>query len=55
MNLIACQLAKKEFNVKETICQFTEKTYTDNLNVFGENAIDVAINPENECKNILRN
>ena len=54
VNLIACQLAKKEFNVKKTICRLTEKSYTDNLNVFGEDAIDVAINPENEVKEHLK-
>ena len=54
VNLIACQIAKKQFGVKKTICRLSEKSYTKNLNVFGENIIDIVINPEKEVMNHLK-
>ena len=54
VNLIACQIAKKQFDVKKTICRLSEKSYTKNLNVFGENIIDIVINPEKEVMNHLK-
>ena len=54
VNLIACQIAKKKFNVKKTICRLSEKSYSDNLDVFGENIVDIVISPENEVMNHLK-
>ena len=54
VNLIACQIAKKSFNVKKTICRLSEKTYTENLNIFGENIVDIVISPEEEVMNHLK-
>ena len=49
VNLIACQIAKRQFNVNKTICRLSEKSYTKDLGVFGENVIDIVINPEKEA------
>ena len=46
VNIIACQIAKKQFNVKKTICRLSEDSYTDDLSVFGEGIIDIVISPE---------
>ena len=54
VNIVACQIAKKIFNVKKTICRFSDSSYLDNLSTFGENTLDVAINPENEVTNHLK-
>jgi len=54
VNIIACQVAKREFNVKKTICRLSEGSYTDNLDIFGENVIDMVISPENEVMNHLK-
>ena len=54
VNIIACQIAKKEFKVKKTICRLSEGAYTDNLEIFGENVIDMVISPENEVMNHLK-
>lgn len=54
VNIVACQIAKKIFNVKKTICRFSDSSYLDDLSTFGENTLDVAINPENEVTNHLK-
>ena len=54
VNIIACQIAKKSFNVKKTICRITDSAYGNDLSVFGDNAIDILISPENEVKNHLK-
>ncbi len=54
VNIIACQIAKKSFNVKKTICRITDSAYGNDLTVFGDNAIDILISPENEVKNHLK-
>jgi trk system potassium uptake protein TrkA len=46
VNIIACQVAKKQFNVKKTICRLSEGSYANNLDIFGENVIDMIISPE---------
>ena len=40
-NIASCQIAKSKFNVKKTICRLSEKSYTKNLDIFGENIIDI--------------
>jgi len=54
VNLIACQIAKKYFNVKKTICRLSEKSYAKNLDAFGEKVIDIVISPEYEVMNHLK-
>ena len=54
VNIIACQIAKKLFNVKKTICRITDSSYGDDVDIFSENAIDIVISPENEVKNHLK-
>ena len=54
VNIIACQVAKKLFNVKKTICRITDSSYGDDIDVFTENTIDIIISPENEVKNHLK-
>ena len=54
VNIIACQIAKKQFNVKKTICRLAENSYTEDLNVFGEGIIDIVISPEKEVMNHLK-
>ena len=54
VNIIACQIAKKQFNVKKTICRLAESSYTEDLSVFGEGIIDIVISPEKEVMNHLK-
>ena len=54
VNIIACQIAKKQFNVKKTICRLAESSYTEDLSVFGEAIIDIVISPEKEVMNHLK-
>ncbi len=54
VNIIACQIAKKLFNVKKTICRITDSSYGDEVDIFSENTIDIVISPENEVKNHLK-
>jgi len=54
VNIIACQIAKKQFNVKKTICRLAENSYTEDLGVFGEGVIDIVISPEKEVMNHLK-
>ena len=54
VNIIACQIAKKQFNVKKTICRLAESSYTEDLGVFGEAVIDIVISPEKEVMNHLK-
>ena len=46
VNIIACQIAKKVFNVKKTICRFKEDEYINQLDIFGDGIIDIPICPE---------
>ena len=48
VNIVACQLAKKLFNVSKTICRLSDYTYIENLDALGKDNIDVAISPELE-------
>ena len=54
VNIIACQLAKKVFKVKKTICRFRDDVYFDQLSVFGEGVIDIPISPEDEITSHLK-
>ena len=54
VNIIACQIAKKLFKVKKTICRITDSSYGNDIDVFSENTIDIIISPENEVKNHLK-
>ena len=54
VNLIACQIAKNSFNVKKTICRLSEETYSENLDIFGTNIVDIVISPEKEVMNHLK-
>ena len=54
VNIIACQIAKKQFNVKKTICRLAESSYTEDLSIFGEAVIDIVISPEKEVMNHLK-
>ena len=54
VNIIACQVAKKLFNVKKTICRITDESYGKDLDMFGEKIIDILISPEDEVKNHLK-
>ena len=40
VNLVACQVAKKQFGVNKTICRLTESSYSENLDMFGEKIIE---------------
>ena len=50
----SCQLAKKVFKVKKTICRFRDDVYFDQLSVFGEGVIDIPISPEDEITSHLK-
>ena len=54
VNIIACQVAKKQFNVKKTICRLSENSYTEDLDIFGEKVIDMVISPEKEVMGHLK-
>ena len=54
VNIVACQLAKKVFKVKKTICRFRDDVYFDQLSVFGEGVIDIQISPEDEITSHLK-
>ncbi len=54
VNLIACQIAKNNFNVKKTICRLSEETYSEYLSLFGNEIIDIVISPEKEVMNHLK-
>ena len=54
VNLIACQIAKNNFNVKKTICRLSEETYSQDLSLFGSEIIDIVISPEKEVMNHLK-
>ena len=54
VNIIACQIAKKQFNAKKTICRFRDTAYIDDLNIFGDGVIDMPISPEYEVTSHLR-
>ncbi len=54
VNLIACQVAKKQFGVKQTICRLGEESYSENLDIFGEKIIDIVISPEKEVMRHLK-
>ena len=54
VNIIGCQIAKNKYNVKKTICRLSEKSYSSDLEIFGENVIDMVISPENEVMNHLK-
>ena len=54
VNIIACQIAKRQFKAKKTICRFKDAEYINNLDIFGENIIDVPISPEYEVTSHLR-
>ena len=54
VNIVACQLAKKVFKVKKTICRFRDDVYFDQLSVFGEAVIDIPISPEDEITSHLK-
>jgi trk system potassium uptake protein TrkA len=54
VNIVACQLAKKVFKVKKTICRFKDDVYFDQLSIFGEGVIDIPISPENEITSHLK-
>ena len=54
VNIIACQIAKKQFNATKTICRFKDSEYINNLSIFGDNIIDIPISPEYEVTSHLR-
>ena len=54
VNIIACQIAKKQFNVKKTICRLAEGSYEESLDIFGDKIIDMVISPEKEVMNHLK-
>lgn len=54
VNIVACQLAKKVFKVKKTICRFRDDVYFEQLSVFGEGVIDIPISPEDEITSHLK-
>ena len=54
VNLIACLIAKNNFNVKKTICRLSEETYSEDLSLFGNEIIDIVISPEKEVMNHLK-
>ncbi|MDA9611216.1 Trk system potassium transporter TrkA [Gammaproteobacteria bacterium] len=54
VNIVACQIAKKVFNVKKTICRFKDNSYFEQLDIFGESVIDIPISPEDEITSHLK-
>ncbi len=54
VNILACQIAKKLYKVKKTICRFNYSSLSKNLDFF-ESYIDVAISPEDEVVLYLYN
>ena len=54
VNIVACQIAKKFFSVKKTICRFKDNSYFENLDIFGEGVIDIPISPEDEITTNLK-
>ena len=54
VNIIACQIAKKVFNVKKTICRFKDNSYFEQLGIFGDGVIDIPISPEDEITSYLK-
>ena len=54
VNIVACQIAKKVFNVKKTICRFKDNSYFDQLGIFGDGVIDIPISPEDEITSYLK-
>ena len=53
VNIVACQIAKKVFNVKKTICRFKDNSYFEQLGIFGDGVIDIPISPEDEITSYL--
>ena len=54
VNLVACQVAKRSFDVRKTICRLSERSYSENLDAFGEDIVDIVISPEKEVMNHLK-
>ena len=54
VNIVACQIAKKAFDVKKTICRFRDNSYFEKLDIFGEGVIDIPISPEDEITTHLK-
>ncbi len=54
VNIVACQIAKKVFNVKKTICRFKDNSYFEQLGIFGDGVIDIPISPEDEITSYLK-
>ena len=54
VNIVACQIAKKVFNVKKTICRFKDNSYFTQLGIFGDGVIDIPISPEDEITSYLK-
>ena len=54
VNIVACQIAKKVFNVKKTICRFKDNSYFEQLDIFGDGVIDIPISPEDEITSHLK-
>ena len=54
VNIVACQIAKKVFNVKKTICRFKDNSYFEQLSIFGDGVIDIPISPEDEITSYLK-
>ena len=54
VNIVACQIAKKVFNVKKTICRFKDNSYFEQLAIFGDGVIDIPISPEDEITSYLK-
>ncbi|MDB3996914.1 Trk system potassium transporter TrkA [Gammaproteobacteria bacterium] len=54
VNIVACQIAKRVFDVKKTICRFKDDSYFEKLDIFGEGIVDIPISPENEITSYLK-
>ena len=54
VNIVACQIAKKVFNVKKTICRFKDNSYFTQLGIFGDGVIDIPISPEDQITSYLK-
>ena len=54
VNIVACQIAKKVFNVKKTICRFKDNSYFEQLSIFGDGVIDIPFSPEDEITSYLK-
>ena len=54
VNIVACQIAKREFKVRKTICRFKDNSYFEKLDIFGEGIIDIPISPEDEITSHLK-